>query len=155
MLATILILIVLSILAILAELVLPAGILGIAGTLGLFAAVYLIFGEYGVTVGLVSAIALGIFGIAVMWFWMKYFHRLPFTRKMVHRTEVGEDQARIEFKSLKGKSGRTLTDLCPSGRALIDGQRVDVVAESGFIDRDADVRVVGASGATAVVRVAD
>lgn len=152
MLTTILVLAVLGILAILAELVLPAGILGVAGALGLVAAVVLIFNEYGMATGLVAFVALLIFGFAVFWFWMKYFHRLPFTRKMVHRAEVGEDEGRLEIQSLTGKSGRTLTDLRPSGRALIDGERVDVVAESGVIAKDTDVRVVSASGATLVVR---
>ena len=94
MLTTILVLVAFGILAILAELVLPAGILGVAGALGLMAAVVQIFNEYGTVIGLAAFAVLLVFGFTVFWFWMKYFHRLPFTRNMVHRAEVGEDEGR-------------------------------------------------------------
>lgn len=152
MLTTIIALIVLGILAILAEMVLPAGILGVAGAMGLIAAVILIFSEYGPAYGIAAFVLLMIFGFTVFWFWMKYFHRLPFTRKMIHKTEVGEDETRSEMDLLTGKTGRALTELRPSGRALIDGQRIDAVAEFGYIDKNAGVRVIGTSGATVVVR---
>jgi membrane-bound serine protease (ClpP class) len=155
MLTTILVLVALGILAILAELVLPAGILGVAGAIALMAAVVLIFNDYGMATGLAAFIALLVFGFAVFWYWMKYFHRLPFTRKMVHQTEVGDDEGRSEMKSMAGKSGHALTDLRPSGRALIDGERVDVIAESGIIEKGSNLRVISVSGATLMVRAAE
>ena len=152
MLGTILLIVVLSLVAIIAEMVLPGGILGIAGVAGLLVAVVLIFNEYGMVAGLAATLALLAFCISVFWFWMKYFHRLPFTRKMVHRTEVGDDVSRTGVQSLTGKTGTAVTALSPSGKALIEGERLDVIAESGFIDRDSPLRVVGTSGATLVVR---
>ncbi len=48
--------------------------------------------------------------------------------------------------------GPALTQLRPSGVALINGQRVDVVTEGGLIERGAAVKVVTVEGARIVVR---
>lgn len=53
---------------------------------------------------------------------------------------------------LKGKSGRTLTPLRPSGAAEIDGERVDVIAASEFIPAGTDVEVVRVRGSRVEVR---
>ena len=53
---------------------------------------------------------------------------------------------------LVGRTGRALTTLRPSGTAEIDGDRVDVVTEGGFIASGATVEVVRARGAVVVVR---
>ena len=152
MLTVIIIIVVLSIVAIIAEMVLPAGILGVAGAIGLITAVVMVYGEYGATAGILTFLGASIFGVISLWYWMKNFHRLPFTRNMVHRTEVGDDAARSEIQSMTGKTGIALTELMPSGRALIEGEKVSVIAESGAIDKGAELRVVGTSGASLVVR---
>jgi len=53
---------------------------------------------------------------------------------------------------LVGRTGRALTTLRPAGTADIDGQRVDVVSEGGFIASGSAVEVVRARGAVVVVR---
>jgi len=152
MLTAIIIIVVLSVIAIIAEMVLPAGILGVAGAIGLVAAVVMVYGEYGATAGLLTFLGASMFGAISFWYWMKNFHRLPFTRNMVHRTEVGDDAARSDMRSMIGKTGVALTEMMPSGRALIEGEKISVIAESGVIDKDAELRVVGTSGASLVVR---
>ncbi len=54
--------------------------------------------------------------------------------------------------SVVGKAGRTETPLRPSGIALIDGQRMSVVTEGGFVDAGTDVIVTRASGNRIVVK---
>jgi len=56
---------------------------------------------------------------------------------------------------LVGREGRAITDLRPSGVALIGDERIDVVSESEWIAAGTPVRVVSAEGYRHVVRPAD
>lgn len=58
----------------------------------------------------------------------------------------------MSFKGLMNKEGVTLTTLRPSGTAEIEGERVDVVSEGGYIPRQARVRVVNIEGPRVLVR---
>jgi len=51
-----------------------------------------------------------------------------------------------------GKTGRTLTELRPSGAATLDGERVDVVSRGEFIEADTAVEVVEIGGNRIVVK---
>jgi membrane-bound serine protease (ClpP class) len=53
---------------------------------------------------------------------------------------------------LVGMTGLTLTPLRPAGTAEIDGKRVDVVSEGGFVPQSAEIKVVGTEGSRIVVR---
>lgn len=53
---------------------------------------------------------------------------------------------------LVGRRGRALTSLRPSGTVDVDGDRLDVVSESGYLDAGAEVEVVRARGSVVVVR---
>lgn len=55
---------------------------------------------------------------------------------------------------LVGKLGAALTDLRPSGTAVIDGERVDVVTEGDFVKAGAAVTVVRSEGYRHIVRPA-
>ena len=53
---------------------------------------------------------------------------------------------------LVGKSGAALTPLRPAGTAQIEGRKIDVVAESDFIESGDPVEVVFREGLRVVVR---
>lgn len=55
---------------------------------------------------------------------------------------------------LVGMTGRTLTPLRPSGMALIDDERVDVITHGEYIDGGVTVEVVSSRGSRTVVREA-
>ena len=55
-------------------------------------------------------------------------------------------------EDLVGKLGTAITDLRPSGTALFDDERVDVVSESEWITEGTRVKVVSAEGYRHVVR---
>ncbi len=57
-----------------------------------------------------------------------------------------------DIQSLVGKTGRTVTALRPSGIAVIDGKRMDVVSDNEFIDRDHGVEVVSIDGVKVLVK---
>lgn len=56
------------------------------------------------------------------------------------------------INALVGKCGMALTDLRPSGAALIDEKRTDVLSEGGFIKRGTRVEVIRVEGSSVVVR---
>jgi len=58
-------------------------------------------------------------------------------------------------EALVGKRGKTLTPLRPAGSVLIDGERVDVVSDGGYIPADRQVEVIQVEGVRVVVRAVE
>ena len=54
---------------------------------------------------------------------MKHFHRLPVTKSLVLNDEVGSDDDLVHLQEIVGKTGVALTDIMPSGHALVDGEK--------------------------------
>ena len=54
-----------------------------------------------------------------------------------------------------GREGKTLTDLKPSGSAMIDGERVDVVSDGEFIPKESNVVVSKHEGLRVLVEKSD
>ncbi len=57
-------------------------------------------------------------------------------------------------ESLIGKTGVAVTDLGPSGFIHIDGRRVQVLSQSGYLEKGTSVVVLGGRGAYLVVQKA-
>ncbi len=149
---TILILSVIGIIAVLAELVLPGGILGVIGALCLVAAVITTFAAYGATAGIIALAAVVVIGLMTLRVWMRSFHRLPFTKRLVLNETVGIGESLPVRGALAGETGTSLTELMPSGRAEINGEKFDVMAEGPAIRRGAPIVVVESRGPSVVVR---
>jgi membrane-bound serine protease (ClpP class) len=149
---TILLLSVIGIIAVIAELVLPGGILGVIGAICLLGAVVATFVSYGATAGTIALAAVVALGLVTLRIWMRYFHRLPFTKQLVLNETVGVDEHVPALASLVGRTGITVTELMPSGRAEIDGEKFDVMAEGAAIRRGATIIVVETRGPSVMVR---
>jgi len=149
---TILILSVIGIIAVLAELVLPGGILGVIGVLCLFAAVITTFAAYGSTAGIIALVAVVTIGLMTLRVWMRSFHLLPFTKQLVLNESAGVVEPLPTRTALVGKTGTSLTELVPSGRAEIGGEKLDVMAEGAAIRRGAAIVVVETKGPSIMVR---
>lgn len=54
-------------------------------------------------------------------------------------------------KDLIGKTGIAFTTLRPGGTAEINGRRIDVVADSEYIDKDVKIKVLRVEGIKVVV----
>jgi membrane-bound serine protease (ClpP class) len=79
--------------------------------------------------------------------------RLPFGRGMVLAEPEPQPQAGIETADhLLGAEGTTLTDLRPSGTALVGSERRTVVSELGVVPQGTRVEVVAVEGYRIVVR---
>jgi membrane-bound serine protease (ClpP class) len=149
---TILLLSVIGIIAVIAELVLPGGILGVIGAICLLGAVVATFVTYGVTAGTIALAAVVAIGLLSLRIWMRFFHRLPFTKQLVLNETVGVDEQVSMRTSLVGQTGISLTELMPSGRAEISGEKFDVMAEGAAIRRGATIIVIETRGPSVMVR---
>ena len=56
------------------------------------------------------------------------------------------------YTEMLGQSGETYTILRPAGKIMIDGQMFDAVAQSGYIDKGENIRVVKYENAQLIVR---
>ena len=132
------------------ETILPGMIAGILGFLCLIAAVVQAYVAWGpregsyVLVGVLVGLMIGTM------FYIRFFPETPMGRIFASQKTVGE--INTERPELLHQTGATLTPLRPSGTALIDGKRVDVVTEGGMIDRNTPVKVVAVEGMRVVVR---
>ncbi len=150
--STIITLSLLGLFLVLAEMFLPGMILGLIGATLLVGAIVVGYIEYGPLEG--SMIFAGIGSVSILMFvaWMKYFQKTSMGRNLTLGTHLpsGDDLPSVD--ALVGKSGVTTTDLRPSGRALINACRYDVLADTGFISSGASISVVLVEGTRIVVR---
>lgn len=143
-------LLVVGALLILAETILPGMVAGILGAFCLMAGVVAGYVNFGPRVG--SYVLFGVLVALVVgtMIWLKYFPDTRFARVFISENTVGNLD--VEKPLLLHKTGTALSHLRPSGMALIDGQRVDVVTEGAMIERGAPVKVVALEGLRVVVR---
>lgn len=129
------------------ELFVPGGVLGIGGVVSILYGCYLAFGLG--TIWGVSSVGLSLVATVVI---VRTFLRSRAAKRLVldegAETWHGED---VRLADLVGKEGSTLSMLRPSGLAEIDGERIDVIADSEFIDPGVTVRVVEVEGNRVVV----
>ena len=132
------------------EIYLPGLVAGILGLLCIIAGIAAGYYEFGPQIGtwlLTGVTAALVVGFSV-WLWL--FPRTKLGRAFISEGQVGE--IRTEKPELVGLPGVAFTQLRPSGTALIQGRRVDVVTEGALIEKGAAVRVVAVEGMRVVVR---
>lgn len=132
------------------ETILPGMIAGVLGLLCLVAGViqaYIAFGPQTGSYVLIGVIVAMILGTIV---WFKYFPDSRAARAFTSQRTSGD--IHTDRPELLNQSGTALTPLRPSGTAVINGHRVDVVTEGAMIDRNAPIKVVAVEGMRVVVR---
>ena len=134
-----------------AEIFVPGGILGTLGAIALVAAIiagFFAFPGYG---GYVALGIIFLLGIAIV-LWIKLFPKSRIGKQMTVTKDLGSASAAEDgLNDLLGKSGTTSSDLRPSGFAMFDGRRVDVVTEGEMIDKGVSIKVVEVEGNRVVV----
>ncbi|GHH97046.1 NfeD family protein [Neobacillus kokaensis] len=145
---------VVGILLIFFELFLPGAV---AGTLGTAALIFSFFlaGENPVQMGVSILIAI-IVSITVFFLMIRVLgKKLVLFNKMVlfdiARKEDGY-VSNINRTELLDQVGVTLTILRPAGTMEINNERIDVISEGSFIEKNARVKVIKVEGARIVVR---
>ena len=130
------------------EILLPGLILGTCALLTLAASVFVAYTEteYGhlfLGITIVSLIS------TVIWF-IKCFPSTKMGRQLASTSTVGD--LGIDFTDLINQTGMAYTDLRPSGKATIGDQRLNVVTEGSFIEKDNSIKVIAVEGNRVVVR---
>ena len=87
-------------------------------------------------------VCIGVFGsFIIVLFFMRFMNSIPIMKGMVLSEGDMVNSVSDSVNSLLGREGKTLTDLKPSGSAMIDGERVDVVSDGEFIPKESNVVV--------------
>ena len=134
------------------EVFLPGAVLGILGAVTLFAAVVYAFVAIGPTGGLVTLGAVLLLSLVLIPIWLKLSPRTRVGRKLtLQHSETNFASAPKDFQRHAGRTGVAQSPLRPAGIAMIEGERVDVVAENAFIKAGARIRVQRVEGARIVV----
>jgi membrane-bound serine protease (ClpP class) len=83
----------------------------------------------------------------------------PMGRKLIRAAEqdntVASMAANVELEVLRGKVGRAVSPLRPSGVALFDGRRIDVITEGMMVEPGQWVKCIEVRANKVVVRPAD
>jgi membrane-bound serine protease (ClpP class) len=138
------------------------GLFGLLGGIGILAGLYMsMLGDLSISAdftraGLVLSTTIVLIAVSA-WALLR---TLPGSSRLAKsgvfllaRTDRDTGYESAETRSdLVGKAGTAITDLRPSGTALFDDERVDVVSESEWITEGTKVKVVSAEGYRLVVR---
>jgi len=135
------------------EIFVPGGILGIIGFLLIMGSIWIAFvrlGRVGGSYFLVGSLALAMLSVYAV---MRFGTKTRLSRKLfLQSTEEGFESTSENLDYLEGKTGISITTLRPSGKALINGRKVNVVTEGLFIPKGRRLKVVVAEGNRVVVR---
>jgi len=134
------------------ETILPGLIAGIVGGCCVVAGVVLGYTRFGIQTGtwiLLGALACLVTGFCV---WARIFPTSRFGRAFISTQKSGE--LGVERPELLHQTGTAFTQLRPSGTALINGQRVDVVTEGALLEKGTPLKVIAIEGMRVVVRAA-
>ncbi|MGY0692879.1 NfeD family protein [Virgibacillus sp. FSP13] len=147
-------LLILGIILIIAEFFVPGGIVGLLGIGSILGSLFLSGQDIGhmamsVSIALIIAIVAAVILFKMMGMDKGFFRHVIL--KDTTSTELGyvSSTNRLELIGLEGK---TVTPLRPSGAALFDEERIDVVSEGSFIQKDKFVKIVKVEGVRVVVR---
>ncbi|HED24160.1 MAG TPA: nodulation protein NfeD [Firmicutes bacterium] len=130
------------------------GVFGIGGIVAMIAAIVLaaVSIQTGMVMLLVSFVLAGLFGALAF----RFFARRGALRHIILSEEERADLGYVappDQKNLLGLEGVTITALRPSGAALIDGNRIDVVSDGSYIPANEPVVVQRVEGVRVIVRV--
>lgn len=122
--------------------VLPGGIAGLFGAILIGLGVwqtYALFGNTTGTIVLLCAVALVVLTL-ILFLRKRTWQRFSLNEEVASRVNEVETAVKV------GSRGNTISRLAPTGKALIDGQQVEVHAVNKFIDPDRPVEVVAIEG---------
>ena len=136
------------------ELFLPGGIAGAIGFAAVIGSLFLVSDNnthmaVSILIALVVSLSVSILMVKVFGKQMKFLKRMILTDSTSSESGYVSNVNRLD---LIGRIGVAYTDLRPSGIAVIDDERVDVVSEGSFIAKDSKVKVIKTEGSRIVVR---
>lgn len=149
-----LVLFVIGVILIILEVFIPGGIAGLVGVAAIIGSLFLATGDVlHMSISLLIAFTVSILVSILL---VKVFgKKMKFFRKIILTDSTNSEQGYVSNRNrteLIGKTGVALTDLRPSGMAILDAERLDVVTEGSFISKGAALIVIKTEGSRIVVR---
>lgn len=148
------ILLILGIILIIVEFFVAGGIIGILGVGSIAASLFLSGASLGhMSMSIAIAMIVAIVAAVILFKWIGMDRGI--FRHIVLRDRLATEQGYVTSDNrleLIGLEGTSVTPLRPSGTAVINGERLDVVSEGGFIEMNQQVKVVKVEGIRIVVR---
>jgi len=126
---------------------------GIGGVICIFSSIILASDSFAL--GITSVIIAFIITVAGAILLLKYAPRNKFFDRIILGTELRKDVGFTSITSkeeLLGLEGVALTTLRPSGTALINDEKIDVVTEGDYIEKNDRIRIIKVEGRKIVVR---
>lgn len=138
---------------VIAEIIIPSGGLLSVLAIGIIGySLWSVFTGISTTAGIVFAAADAVLLPVLIIVGIKLLARSPATLRAELSRNDGVTSQAPELLQLVGLSGTAATDLHPSGMAIIDGRRVDVVTQGEYIEKGAVVVVASVAGNRVVVK---
>jgi membrane-bound serine protease (ClpP class) len=136
------------------EFFIAGGIVGIIGFIAVIASFFMASGNVvhmGITLLIAMAVTIlvSILMVKVLGKRMKFFGKIILTDSTSTEGGYVSNKTRTE---LMGLEGITVTALRPSGTIIVGDERLDVVSEGSFIQKDKKVKIVKTEGSRIVVR---
>lgn len=133
---------------------------GISGILGI---VSLVMGIFFVSDTWYEGILYSLGTLIILSILLYLSFRFMGTRKIWQRLSLNTSQSNeagytgpdLNYEKYLGRVGTALTQLRPAGTATIQGERLDVVTEGGFIKSGTPIKVVAVEGVRIIVRTID
>ncbi|WP_372508719.1 NfeD family protein [Pseudalkalibacillus decolorationis] len=148
-----LILFIVGVMMVIAEIFVPGGILGIGGIISMITGIILAGGS--ISNILLSILIALVATIIVSVIFLKYYGYRGPLRKVILFDSTSKDLGYISNETrseLVGSIGRTHTPLRPSGTAIFEDERYDVVTEGGYIAANKPIKIIKTEGSRIVVR---
>ncbi len=154
------ILIAVGIILVLAEMVVPSGfILVVIGACCALVGVGLLFVHASMETAVMALLSLCVGGPLLGGLLFYLWPYSPMGRRLIRAAEqdatIASMPANLELEGLRGKIGRAVSSLRPSGVAEFDGRRIDVITEGLMVDPGQWVKCVEVRANRVVVRPAD
>ncbi len=141
---------------IIAEVFVPSGGLLSVCALACIVGGILIFFQYSATAGWAGVVIAAIMVPSLLVVAYKMFPRTRFGRSVTlmppHREQGDAIADSSQLKELLGAVGSVLTPLRPVGTCDFSGQRLECVAETGYVDRGKKVKVIRVQATQLTVR---
>jgi len=143
---------IIGVLVIVAEIFIPSmGLLSAIAAAVLVYSLYLVFTGISTTVGLIFVGADVMLVPILLVLGLKFLAASPLSLKKKLSSSDGVVSQAPELSSYLEKQGTAVTDLRPSGMAMIEGKRLDVVTDGEYVPSGTPVIVTGVTGNQIIV----
>ena len=89
-----------------------------------------------------SAFAIVILLILTIYVWIKFFPKSKIGKSLTLNDVIDESASYAESDLKIGDEGVAISTLRPAGIALINDQRLDVISDSSWVEKDSKIRVI-------------